>query len=216
MMNTLLNYAGYISLFLMSLQLINELRSLLVPIRSNFFNGQFFTWREVYRFIDRLAKRIKEDNIEYGMVCGTGRGGGILAALLSYKLGLIPVLVLDRKYIIDDSAHTRTSVCIEEAVILDSQFDDLYNKPVLLITPQSDPGITLDHYKEVLIGSDFRGGIDKCAIIASERTMDVDLKYCLQRYRPNTKCRRFPWERKNPDLMDSPIHITRNIVTRTP
>lgn len=203
----ILNIAGYFSLILVILQIVNQVIMLLSPIKANIFTRKYFSWREINRYIEKLAKKIQEDNIEYGMICGTGRGGGILAALLSYKLGLVPVLVLDRKYVIDDTNHQRSSLCIEEKVILDNHYIELLNKPILLITPQSDPGVTLNKYRDILKQSGFCGNIDKCAIIASVRTLDVDLKYVLRRYKPDTKCRKFPWEKNNPDLMEHPIHL---------
>lgn len=202
----ILNYAGYFSLFLVVLQIINQTIALFTPIKSTFFTRKYFSWKEVNRFIDKLAKQIKDSNIEYGMICGTGRGGGILAALLSYKLNLVPVLVLDRKYVIDDVNNNRTSICIENSIVIDDNFKDLLGKPVLLITPQSDPGVTLNVFRKHLKQSGFTGSIDKCAILSSVRTLDVDLKYTLYRYQPDTKCRHFPWEKKNPDLMENPIH----------
>lgn len=206
----ILNYAGYFSLLLIILQIINQIITLLSPIKSTLFTRRYFTWKEVNRFIDKLAKQIKDSNVEYGLICGTGRGGGILAALLSYKLNLVPVLVLDRKYVIDENNGIRTSICIEDSVVINEDFTDLLDKPVLLITTQSDPGITLNKYRENLRQSGFTSDIDKCAIISSVKTVDVDLKYTLYRYQPDTKCRHFPWEKKNPDLMDYPIHIRRN------
>ena len=203
----ILNYAGYFSLVLILLQIANQLVMLYSPIRANIFIHKYFSWKEVNIFIDKLAKKIKEENVDYGMICGTGRGGGILAALLSYKLGLVPVLVLDRQYVIDDTNHQRTSLCIEKKIFWDDHYKELLNKPVLLITPQSDPGVTLNKYREILKQSGFIGSIDKCAIIASERTLDVDLKYVLRRYKPDTKCRKFSWEKNNPDLMEHPIHL---------
>lgn len=203
----ILNIAGYFSLILVVLQIANQLIMLYSPIKANIFTKKYFSWREVNRYIEKLAKKIQEDNIEYGMICGTGRGGGILAALLSYKLGLVPVLVLDRKYVIDDTNHQRSSLCIEEKVVLNNHYIELLNKPILLITPQSDPGVTLNKYRDILKQSGFCGSIDKCAIIASVRTLDVDLKYVLRRYKPDTKCRKFPWEKNNPDLMEHPIHL---------
>ncbi len=205
----ILNYASYLSLILIILQIINQIITLLTPIKSTFFTRKYFSWKEVNRFIDKLAKQIKDSNIEYGMICGTGRGGGILAALLSYKLNLVPVLVLDRKYVIDEVNNNRSSVCIEDNVIINNNFSELLDKPVLLITPQSDPGVTLNKYRENLKRSGFIGDIDKCAILSSVRTLDVDLKYTLYKYQPDTKCRHFPWEKKNPNLMEQPIHKRR-------
>lgn len=197
---------GVLSFILVVLQIINELIGLFTPIKSGLFTKQFFSWKEVDIFIDKLTKEIRNKNIEYGMICGTGRGGGILASLLSYKLGLTPVLVLDRKYVIKTDNPTRTSAMVHNKVELSADFKDLYNKPVLLITPHSNPGITLKFYKQVLEASGFIGPIHKCAIVASERTMDTDLDYCLGRYTPETVCRKFPWEKENPDLMKNPIH----------
>lgn len=147
---SILNFAGYFSLFLVILQIINQIIILYSSIKANIFTIKYFSWREVNRFVEKIAKRIQEDNIEHGMICGTGRGGGILAALLSYKLRLVPVLVLDRKYIIDDIKHERASLCIEQKVILDSQFQNLLKKPVLLITSRSDPGVTLLFVKRTM------------------------------------------------------------------
>lgn len=202
----ILNYIGYFSFLLVILQIINQIINLFTPIKSTFFTNKFFSWKEVYRFIDKLAKQIKDSNVEYGLICGTGRGGGILAALLSYKLNLVPVLVLDRKYVIDDTNNSRTCIFIEKSIVVDDFFKDILDKPVLLITPQSDPGVTLNIFREHLKKSGFTGNIDKCAILSSIRTMDVDLKYTLYRYQPDTKCRHFPWEKKNPDLMEQSIH----------
>ena len=205
----ILNYASYLSLLLIILQITNQIITLFIPIKSTFFTRKYFSWKEVDHFMDKLAKRSREDNVEYGMICGTGRGGGILAALLSYKLNLVPVLVLDRKYVIDEINNDRTSICIEDNIIINKDFEDLLSKPVLLITPQSDPGVTLNNYRKNLKHSGFTGNIDKCAILSSVRTLDVDLKYTLYKYKPDTKCRHFPWEKKTPNLMEQPIHRRR-------
>lgn len=208
-----LDYAGYFSMLLIVLQLLNEIRKLVSPIKSNFIFGKYFSWYQTDKFLNNIAKQINNSNIEYGLICGTGRGGGILASLLSYKLNLTPVLVMDRKYTVDQLHGKRSSICMEELIVLKDDFKELYNKPVLLITPQSDPGITLNKYVEVLKSSGFKSNIDKCAIIASKRTLDVDLKYVIKKYDPDSTCKKFPWEKHNPDLMDNPIHIVDNNTT---
>ena len=116
-----------------------------------------------------------------------------------------PILVIDREYYIDDSNNgERSSRCYFDKVNVDKNYSEYKEKPVLLITSQSDPGITLNKYKEVLINSGFSGRIDKCALLRSSRTLDTDLKYFLHTYEPTTKCRRFPWEKKNPNKMNEP------------
>ena len=140
------------------------------------------------------------------MIVATGRGGGILAGLLSYKLDLVPVLILDRKYIKDGNMK-KQAICIESKIELAEDFKELKEDPILLLTSRSDPGITLDKYVDVLKSSGFKGSIDKCAILASEKTADT-LQYCLKKYNPNTKVKGFPWEKGGPDLMESLTKLT--------
>lgn len=67
---------------------------------------------------------------------------------------------------------SKSIVCIESKIEVDGRFYDLLDKPILLITSRSDPGLTLDKYIDVLRTSGFSGRIDKCAILASKKTMD--------------------------------------------
>ena len=198
--NVAMQIIGILSFFLVIVQAINETVTLFSPIKANFLTSKYFSWRKVEKFTDDLSNKIKESRTDYGMIVGTGRGGGILAALLSYRLDLIPVLVLDRIYGQGQDGKKKIA-CIESIIEVDSRFEELKDKPVLLITSRSDPGLTLDKYKELLINSGFTGTIDKCAILASKKTMD-DLTFCLEWYSPNTKVKGFPWEKKNPDLME--------------
>ena len=196
-----LNYVGYLSIVLVLLQILNETINLLGPFVS-ICSRKYFTWREMDKQIKKLSKKIKNDNINYAMICGTGRGGSILASMLSYQLDLTPVLAFDRKYIINSEDSTLDSKCIIEKFILQKDYENIKSKRILLITPQSDPGVTLNHFKEVLKASGFSGKIDKCAIVKSSRTRDTDLRYYLYSYDPTRKkCKKFPWEKNNPDLM---------------
>ena len=196
---------GFLSFVLLVLQVLNEAIALFSPIEANFLSHKYFTWRKVEKFIEKLAKKINDDHTTYGMIVATGRGGGILAALLSYKLDLTPVLVFDRQFG-QDKQGSKNIVCIESKIEVDDRFDDLLDKPILLITSRSDPGLTLDKYIDVLRASGFTGRIDKCAILASKKTID-ELKYCLEWYTPNTKVKGFPWEKKSPDLMERIVNF---------
>lgn len=171
------------------------------PIHIRFLSKKYFSWNKVCSFVNQLADKIKEENVSYGMIVATGRGGGILAGLLSYKLNLTPVLILDRVYT-EDNQKNKQIICIESEVKIDETFMDLKEKPILLLTSKSDPGVTLDKYIQVLRKSGFTNSIDKCAILASEKTIDT-LKYCLLRYSSDKNVKRFPWEKGNPDLMKS-------------
>lgn len=197
---------GILSTILIVLQILNQVLSLPTPIHVHFLSKKYFSWNQVYTFIKQLANKIKEENIGYGMIVATGRGGGILAGLLSYKLNLVPVLILDRKYT-EDNQGNKQIVCIESEIKIDENFKDIKEKPILLLTSKSDPGVTLDKYIQVLKKSGFTNSIDKCAILASEKTIDT-LKYCLIQYSSNRNVKGFPWEKDNPDLMKTIIKLT--------
>lgn len=198
----ILHYAGYFSLFLIFIQIINELILLISPAKKSFWSRKYFTWKEVNKQISKIAEQIKNKNKHYGLICGTGRGGAILGSLLSYKLDLTPILSFDRKYIINGENSNLTSRCIINEVALSDADQDLKSKPVLLITPQSDPGVTLNKYKEILRESGFTGSIDKCAILKSDRSLDTNIEYFIYSYSTAQKCRKFPWEKNSPNLMD--------------
>lgn len=207
-----------LSSVLIVLQVINEATILLSPIEARWFSRKFFTWRQVKKFIYKLTKKIEEEKnktgIKYGMIVATGRGGGILVALLSYELGkiyseLVPVLVLDRQLVRNENQEQegdRAVVVIESKVELDQRYEHLKHKPILLLTSRSDPGLTLDKYREVLKASGFTGKIHKSAILANEKTRD-ELEYCLKWYAPNTKVKGFPWEKKSLDLMKNIVDL---------
>lgn len=212
-----------LSSVLVVFEVINKVTILLSPIEARWFSRKFFTWGQVKKFICELTKKIKEEKdkkgIKYGMIVATGRGGGILAALLSYELGklyseLVPVLVLDRQLVRNEDPKQegdRSVIVIESKVELDQRYEHLKSEPILLLTSRSDPGVTLDKYREVLKNSGFTGQIHKSAILASEKTRD-ELEYCLKKYAPSTKVKGFPWEKSGPDLMKNIVYLKKEEV----
>ena len=192
---------GYI---LLLFQIIHEaLYFVSLPITDSFFVGKYFSWKEVERFADNIAKQIAEKGTQYGLIVGTGRGGGILSALMSYRLNLVPVLVFDREYKYKKYKDTEilVSECNELKIEFNQSYKDLLDKPILLITARSQSGVTLDKYIEVLRNSDFTGQIDKCPFILSDDSQDKhSSRYYVATYGENKRCRRFPWEKRQPDI----------------
>lgn len=201
---TLKNIFSGLGYILLVLQVLHEgLYFISLPITSNFLISKYFSWREVERFADKIAKKISVEGTHYGLIVGTGRGGGILAALMSYRLDLVPVLIFDReyKYVKQKDTERLVSECNELKIEFNQANKDILDKPILLITARSQNGVTLDKYIEVLRNSGFTGQIDKCPFILSDDSQDKhSSKYYVATYGDNRKCRRFPWEKEQPDI----------------
>lgn len=201
---SLTNILALLGYILLILQLLHEgIYFLSLPITDNLLISKYFSWREVERFADKIAKQISAEGEHYGLIVGTGRGGGILAALMSYRLDLVPVLIFDReyKYIKQRDTEKLVSECNELKIEFNQANKDILDKPILLITARSQSGVTLDKYIEVLRNSGFTGQIDKCPFILSDDSQDKhSSKYYVATYGENRKCRRFPWEKKQPDI----------------
>lgn len=201
---TLKNIFSGLGYILLVLQVLHEgLYFISLPITSNFLISKYFSWREVERFADKIAKKISAEGTRYGLIVGTGRGGGILAALMSYRLDLVPVLIFDReyKYVKQKDTERLVSECNELKIEFNQANKDILDKPILLITARSQNGVTLDKYIEVLRNSGFTGQIDKCPFILSDDSQDKhSSKYYVATYGDNRKCRRFPWEKEQPDI----------------
>ena len=197
----ILSLLGYI---LLILQLLHEgIYFFSLPITDSLFISKYFFWREVERFADKIAKQISVKGIPYGLIVGTGRGGGILAALMSYRLDLVPVLIFDReyKYVKQRDTEILVSECNELKIEFNQANKNILDKPILLVTARSQSGVTLDKYIEVLRNSGFTGQIDKCPFILSDDSQDKhSSKYYVATYGENRKCRRFPWEKEQPDI----------------
>ena len=185
---------GILSFVLLIFQLIHEVIDIIyTPLKDSIWVRKYFSWRDIERLADKMVRKIKGSGVQYGLIVGTGRGGGILAALLSYRMDLIPVLVFDRNYIIDDNRNqTLTSLCNIKAFEMNDDYLEIKKKPVLLVTSRSQAGVTLNQYIEVLRNSGFTGNIDKCPFILNNGSVDAEVKYFIAEYSDTVKCRRFP------------------------
>lgn len=198
--NENISVSGIIIFIIAILEGLVYIQTLIAPITANPFN-QFMSWRRFNRLIKSLAKKIKSANREYGLIVAYGRGGAICAGLLSRYLDNTPVLILDRKY---TNTRDKAAKFHESVIILDQEFAYLKNKQVLLLSQQSDPGITLKQAEMVLKNSGFTQ-IHRYAILKSKKSLDTDFVECAYEYSPEKKCKKFPWEKiqKKEDLWSS-------------
>lgn len=190
---TIVEIIAFVLVILQILFYIVQLFNLIIsPITANKFR-KFMSWRQYNKLIDKLAKSIKKGGINYKMIVGIGRGGAICAASLSCRLESIPILALDREYITGN--NSKIVSFYEDQIILNNKYDEMKKEHILILSQQSDPGITLSALEKVMQNSGFQK-IDKCAVLKSEKTNDVDLRYCAFTCSADKKCKKFPWEKQ--------------------
>ena len=160
--------------------------------------GRCFSWRKINSIVKKICTKIKEAPEPFASIVGIGRGGAIFSALMSYQLDAIPILAIDRKYSVDDGK--KTVVLTTENVILGSDFKDLLEKPVLLVSQRSDPGTTILEYKKFLEEIGFKK-IYVCAVLFSENSTFVDITYYYKKYNHSKTTKSFPWLYKKPNIM---------------
>jgi hypoxanthine phosphoribosyltransferase len=164
---------------------------------------KFYTWKEIDQFAFQLANQIKTDGINPSLVCGIGRGGGILGALISYRLGTVPFIVIDRIYKYENGL--KSAAVILKEIELKSEFNKFKEGPIILVTPQSDPGITLGPCRAFLEANGFQN-IKKCVILRSAKSLDGDIAYQVKTYERSAEIKSFPWSRDMVDVMEKKVH----------
>lgn len=182
---------GILATVLIVLQIMYYISQLNFSIRISLFK-KTLSWKQYNKLIRKLAKKIKGSGIDYKMIVAFGRGGAFCAASLSCNLGSIPVLILDREYITEDGL--KTAKFYEEQIKMDPKYESMKKDHILVLSQQSDPGITLNALESIMKRSGFVN-IDRCAVLKSNKTTDADLRYCAYEYSPDKKCKKFPWEK---------------------
>jgi probable phosphoglycerate mutase len=171
-------------------------------IRELFFQKKF-SWRIINRMVKKICKNINNSGVEYSAIIGIGRGGAIFASMMSYELmsynhKFLPIIAFDRQY--QDFDGRKKAVPILKNIQFIPQFSEIKDKPVLLVSQKSDPGITINEYRDVLVSSGFTT-IDICAVLKSKLTGDTNIKYFYAEYKHSTNIKSFPWFHKQPDIM---------------
>lgn len=103
-----------------------------------------FGWRSIVSGTKQIIKKIQKENYRPDIIVGLGRGGFILAGMLSGNLGIVPLGGLDRKYIWDGK-HRKT-------IVHDSGQICVTGKKVLLVVAEPYTGETLRKGYEYLKG----------------------------------------------------------------
>ena len=190
--NEQISVFGLITLIVLLLEGANYMRELFSPIDNVKF-GKYMSWRRLNRLIKQLAQEITDSGNEYKMIVAPGRGGAICAGLLSCYLESIPVLILDRKY--KEGPNGIFASFYETRVEFDKdEFNKIKDEKILLLTQQSDPGITLKEMKSVLEKSGLTN-IEQCAVLKSNKSCNKDIRFCAYQYSSEKKCKKFPWEK---------------------
>ncbi len=92
------------------------------------------SWKEIDLFVDKLSKDINESGFHPDAIIGIARGGLVPAALLSDKLGAIPL------YVIKTEHWPQPGKSIGVVKITYSFSTNLVGKKVLLVDDISDSG----------------------------------------------------------------------------
>lgn len=122
------------------------------PVWSFFsINGKYlfrqFPWSKALETADAIAEELLDVNsntcYDPTMIVGIGRGGAIYGSLISYRLGELPILALDRTYNhLDDGRETKT--------MYPFRIPKAYLKRVLLVAGESHTKKTLKIFTKKL------------------------------------------------------------------
>lgn len=197
------NIWGIICIIAFIVAIINDFFGIFT-IRELFFQKKF-SWRIINRMVKKICKNINKSGIEYSAIIGIGRGGAIFASMMSYELmrrtnRFLPIIAFDRQY--QNFDGRKRAVPIIQDINFIPQFDNIKAGNVLLVSQKSDPGITINEYRDTLVNSGFQSeNIHICAILKSKLTGDTNIKYFYAEYNQNTKVKSLPWLYKQPDIM---------------
>jgi hypoxanthine phosphoribosyltransferase len=103
------------------------------------------SWTQIERGIADLTNIITNKNFDPDMIIGVGKGGSIIAGMLSTKLGYKPVFHVDRQ------VNFRQNDGQPEGVKIISSEIPITNKKVLLVNGESYSGWTIGEVKKILL-----------------------------------------------------------------
>ena len=134
-----------------------------------------FTWSKAFETAEEIAHRImnrdSNDFYDLTLIVGIGRGGAAYGSLISYQLGELPILALERKYKhLDDGRETTNMYPI--------RIPKAFLKRVLLVAGESHTKETLKFFTNMLKGMG-AGEIRNCVFykqLLPEDQMASDVK----------------------------------------
>lgn len=104
-----------------------------------------YSWWSIYIRSRRLIKKIKMSGFSPDLVVGIGRSGAILGGILAGNLGVIPIAVIDRKYMWNKRKTRRVIplVFVKE--------EDIRGKKILLVDAAPHTGETCKFLKDEIV-----------------------------------------------------------------
>ena len=114
-------------------------------------NGKFlyrqFTWSKAFKTAEDIANKMLDVNssecYDPTLIVGIGRGGAVYGSLISYRLGELPILALERKYNhVENGRETNTMYPV--------RVPKAYLQRVLLVAGESHTKKTLKTFTEKL------------------------------------------------------------------
>ena len=134
-----------------------------------------FTWSKAFETAEEIAHKLtNEDSNDFydlTLIVGIGRGGAVYGSLISYQLGELPILALERKYKhLDDGRETKNMYPI--------RVPKAFLKRVLLVAGESHTKETLKFFTNMLKGMG-AGEIRNCVFykqLLPEDQMASDVK----------------------------------------
>lgn len=137
-----------------------------------------FTWNKALKTADAISKKLLDVNsrdfYDPTLIVGIGRGGAVYGSLISYQLGELPILALDRTYRhLEDGRETKA--------MYPFRIPKAYLKRVLLVAGESHTKKTMkiftDKLKELGAGEIRNCVFYKQTLPESQMASDVEIHY---------------------------------------
>lgn len=126
------------------------------------------SWHELDYAATNIVEQIEKDKFVPSIIVGIGRGGGILGAIISYKLYHLPVFVVDREY--DWKTKKR-----KQNILFDFEMPAFYMDNILLVAGEAHTGETMACFEKHLLKKG--AGVVKTCVFYKQTICNVKIDY---------------------------------------